>query len=202
MYVLEYTCIYCTYYCKGVHKINTGPVPASGIRPTKRAICFPWWSTGSSLHTAIRVKGYGEPYLPSYCIHIPVSTFENVCRLLDKCIHWFYCLCWGKITYIRLKWFWPFFRLFVMHVWIGSGILGPKILITFSILSALVLRVSYFHVKKCRVRNKNKISFLLEVGQYAVSHAELHADVSVRYHSGGSMELNACILLLAHMVYL
>ncbi len=24
----------------------------------------------------------------------------------------------------------------------------------------------------------------------------------VRYHSGGSMELNACILLLAHMVYL
>jgi hypothetical protein len=26
--------------------------------------------------------------------------------------------------------------------------------------------------------------------------------VTVRYHSGGSMELNACILLLAHMVYL
>jgi hypothetical protein len=26
--------------------------------------------------------------------------------------------------------------------------------------------------------------------------------VAVRYHSGGSMELNACILLLAHMVYL
>jgi hypothetical protein len=25
---------------------------------------------------------------------------------------------------------------------------------------------------------------------------------SVRYHSGGSMKLNACILLLAHMVYL
>ena len=27
-------------------------------------------------------------------------------------------------------------------------------------------------------------------------------DHTVRYHSGGSMELNACILLLAHMVYL
>ncbi len=26
--------------------------------------------------------------------------------------------------------------------------------------------------------------------------------VSVRYHSGGSMKLNACNLLLAHMVYL
>jgi hypothetical protein len=26
--------------------------------------------------------------------------------------------------------------------------------------------------------------------------------VTVRYHSGGSMKLNACILLLAHMVYL
>jgi hypothetical protein len=26
--------------------------------------------------------------------------------------------------------------------------------------------------------------------------------VIVRYHSGGSMKLNACILLLAHMVYL
>jgi hypothetical protein len=26
--------------------------------------------------------------------------------------------------------------------------------------------------------------------------------ITVRYHSGGSMELNACILLLAHMVYL
>jgi hypothetical protein len=26
--------------------------------------------------------------------------------------------------------------------------------------------------------------------------------LDVRYHSGGSMELNACILLLAHMVYL
>jgi hypothetical protein len=25
---------------------------------------------------------------------------------------------------------------------------------------------------------------------------------SVRYHSGGSMKLNACNLLLAHMVYL
>jgi hypothetical protein len=25
---------------------------------------------------------------------------------------------------------------------------------------------------------------------------------TVSYHSGGSMELNACILLLAHMVYL
>ncbi len=24
----------------------------------------------------------------------------------------------------------------------------------------------------------------------------------VRYHSGGSMKLNACILILAHMVYL
>jgi hypothetical protein len=29
-----------------------------------------------------------------------------------------------------------------------------------------------------------------------------NGDVNVRYHSGGSMELNACILLLAHMVYL
>ena len=27
-------------------------------------------------------------------------------------------------------------------------------------------------------------------------------NVSVRYHSGGSMKLNVCILLLAHMVYL
>jgi hypothetical protein len=27
-------------------------------------------------------------------------------------------------------------------------------------------------------------------------------DISVRYHSGGSMELNARILLLAYMVYL
>jgi hypothetical protein len=26
--------------------------------------------------------------------------------------------------------------------------------------------------------------------------------IGVRYHSGGSMKLNACILLLAHMVYL
>jgi hypothetical protein len=26
--------------------------------------------------------------------------------------------------------------------------------------------------------------------------------ICVRYHCGGSMELNACILLLAHMVYL
>jgi hypothetical protein len=26
--------------------------------------------------------------------------------------------------------------------------------------------------------------------------------VTVCYHSGGSMKLNACILLLAHMVYL
>jgi hypothetical protein len=26
--------------------------------------------------------------------------------------------------------------------------------------------------------------------------------VNVRYHSGGSMKLNACNLLLAHMVYL
>jgi hypothetical protein len=25
---------------------------------------------------------------------------------------------------------------------------------------------------------------------------------TVRYHSGGSMKLNACILFLAHMVYL
>ncbi len=74
---------------------------------------------------------------------------------------------------------------------------------TGSVLSAPVLRDSYFHVKKVqRVPIKNKILFLLEVGQYAVSHAELHANVSVRYHSGGSMELNACILLLAHMVYL
>jgi hypothetical protein len=28
------------------------------------------------------------------------------------------------------------------------------------------------------------------------------AMVGVRYHTGGSMKLNACILILAHMVYL
>ncbi len=27
-------------------------------------------------------------------------------------------------------------------------------------------------------------------------------NVTVRYHSGGSMKLNACILVLAHMVYI
>ncbi len=26
--------------------------------------------------------------------------------------------------------------------------------------------------------------------------------INVRYHSGGSMKINACILILAHMVYL
>jgi hypothetical protein len=30
----------------------------------------------------------------------------------------------------------------------------------------------------------------------------LYASVIVRYHSGGSMKLNACISLVAHMVYL
>jgi hypothetical protein len=35
-----------------------------------------------------------------------------------------------------------------------------------------------------------------------IYHTKRKADVNVRYHSGGSMELNACILLLAHMVYL
>jgi hypothetical protein len=29
-----------------------------------------------------------------------------------------------------------------------------------------------------------------------------HRLVVVRYHSGGSMKLNACNLLLAHMIYL
>ncbi len=33
-------------------------------------------------------------------------------------------------------------------------------------------------------------------------HAESDSAVVVHYHSGGSMKLNACILILAHMVYL
>ncbi len=38
-----------------------------------------------------------------------------------------------------------------------------------------------------------------------INHLSKHISLSVigvRYHSGGSMKLNACILLLAHMVYL
>jgi hypothetical protein len=49
----------------------------------------------------------------------------------------------------------------------------------------------------------------LPLGQGRPSSATTATDVdddsstvAVRYHSGGSMELNACILLLAHMVYL
>ncbi len=32
--------------------------------------------------------------------------------------------------------------------------------------------------------------------------ASIQPDDNVRYHSGGSMKLNACFLFLAHMVYL
>jgi hypothetical protein len=35
-----------------------------------------------------------------------------------------------------------------------------------------------------------------------VRHTGKWDGICVRYHSGGSMKLNACILLLAHMVYL
>jgi hypothetical protein len=33
-------------------------------------------------------------------------------------------------------------------------------------------------------------------------NTDMDRDIGVRYHSGGSMELNARILLLAYMVYL
>jgi hypothetical protein len=43
-----------------------------------------------------------------------------------------------------------------------------------------------------------KVIFFLNLGEFQIETV----NINVRYDSGGSMKLNARILLLAHMVYL
>jgi hypothetical protein len=42
----------------------------------------------------------------------------------------------------------------------------------------------------------------IKISQKERATCPFHTVIPVRYHSGESMKLNACILLLAHMVYL
>ncbi len=49
--------------------------------------------------------------------------------------------------------------------------------------------------------NTHAVCLLIPVGLFANTNVVCLL-IPVRYHSGGSMKLNACILLLAHIVYL
>ncbi len=70
--------------------------------------------------------------------------------------------------------------------------------------SKCILRCGILYVDLSRI-----FLFQISANQSALGTEHMHIHIihiihilRVRYHSGGSMKLNACILLLAHMVYL
>jgi hypothetical protein len=77
--------------------------------------------------------------------------------------------------------------------------------------TVIAVRQQIWNINYSSVRKKKSYRYLcmgIKLLSYANMHSVLliydinHNVVIIRYHSGGSMKLNACILILIHMVYL
>ncbi len=73
-------------------------------------------------------------------------------------------------------------------------------------LEAMEVEVSKFKVAKAQGNTADLVwvkgALSAQLKKYLEDIEAGKGDGVVRYHSGGSMKLNACILVLAHMVYL
>ncbi len=67
-----------------------------------------------------------------------------------------------------------------------------------------VMSTTFTYIESFLCYQKERIIFyqMESAACYEKESTTYYHMVGVRYHSGGSMKLNACILLFAHMVYL
>ncbi len=90
-------------------------------------------------------------------------------------------------------------KIFVPHI-ICKCKVSPEMEHTFCIFSVWAkLRSLYFH---CMVNSFRVFSLWVKIYCAYYQYTDNFIKCTVRYHSGGSMELNARILLLPYMVYL